>query len=251
MTKRRPSSMTAAEVLGALRRRGSRRNVEGMARFGIAPKKAFGVSAPVMKSLARRIGRDHRLALELWKTGWHEARILACMTADPARLTEKQALRWALQFDSWAICDSCCLYLLDRTPYALAIAEAWAAREEEYVRRAGYALMAVLAVHDKGLPDAQMRKFLRIIRRGAEDPRPMVRKAVNWALRQIGKRNLALNAAAIDVAAGLKERNAPAARWVGSDAHRELTSAGVGRRLRARADRTRPLPHGRKHASPR
>jgi 3-methyladenine DNA glycosylase AlkD len=208
-----------------------------MARFGIAPAKAFGVSAPSMKAIARRTGRDHRLALELWKTGWHEARIIACMIADPARLTEAQALRWALQFDSWAVCDACCLYLLDRTPYALAIAESWAAREEEYVRRAGFALMAVLAVHDKALPDAQMRKFLRIIRRGADDPRPMVRKAVNWALRQIGKRNVALNGHALALAARLRESRSAPARWVGSDAHRELSSAAVARRLKERATR--------------
>ena len=240
--------MTAAEVLGALRRRGSRRNVEGMARYGIAPKKAFGVPAPAMHAIARRAGKDHRLALGLWRTGVHEARILACLVAEPDRLTRRQAERWALDFDSWALCDTCCMHLLDRTPYALELVESWAVREEEYVRRAAFALIASLAVHDKQLPDAQMRKFLRIIRRGADDPRPMVRKAVNWALRQIGKRNLALNAAAVDVAAGLKARTSAAARWIGSDAHRELTSPAVARRLRDRARRTSGTRAG---ASPR
>jgi 3-methyladenine DNA glycosylase AlkD len=238
MTERSSSPITAAEVLGVLRRRGSRRNVEGMARYGIAPKKAFGVPAPAMHAIARRAGKDHRLALGLWRTGVHDARILACLVAEPDRLTRRQAERWALDFDSWALCDTCCMHLLDRTPYALELVESWAVREEEYVRRAAFALIASLAVHDKRLPDAQMRKFLRIIRRGADDPRPMVRKAVNWALRQIGKRNLPLNGHALALAARLRESRSAPARWVGSGAHRELSSTAVARRLKKRATRT-------------
>lgn len=193
-----------------------------MARFGIDASRALGVRIPVLRRIARREGRDHALALALWATGIHEARILAGMVDEPERVTKAQMARWAKAFHSWDLCDQVCMNLFDRTTHAWAMARAWSRREEEFVKRAGFALMACLAWHDEASPDARFRPFFRDIAREAEDPRNFVKKAVNWALRQLGKRSPGLRREAIVVASHLAERDVAAARWVGRDALREL-----------------------------
>ena len=221
------------EILSFLKAKGSPRNVAGMARYGIVTANAYGAPSGVIKDLARSLGKDHSLARALWNTGVYDARILAAFVEEPNRVTESQMERWVLDFDNWAICDGICLHLFDKTPHAYAKAVAWSARQEEFVRRAGLVLMAVLAVHDKQAPDDVFRKFLGIITTRASDERNFVKKAVNWALRQIGKRNRALNRAAIAAAEEIAKRDSPAARWIARDALRELESAAVQRRLQA------------------
>src|SRR5688572_6384116 len=178
----------------ALARPGGR---EGMARFGINPDRALGVRIPDLRWLAKQVGTDHPLALGLWKTGIHEARILASMIDDPGAVTERQMESWVGDFDSWDLCDQCCGNLFDRTPFAFDKAVEWAGREEEFVKRAGFALMAWAAVHEKGADNRAFLEFLPVIEREAHDDRVLVKKAVNWALRQIGKRNPRLNRAAV------------------------------------------------------
>jgi 3-methyladenine DNA glycosylase AlkD len=234
--------MSAAKVLEVLRANRNKRNVEGMARFGITSARAYGVSAPILHRLAREIGTDHSLALRLWSTGLHEARALSALTGDPTRVTKTLMNRWVKDFDNWAICDCTCTYLFGKTPYAYAMARAWARRDEEYVKRAGYVLMAVLAVHDKEAPDDRFLKFLPLIRRGSTDSRNFVKKAVDWSLRQIGKRNKKLNSDAIKMARNIRMLNYPSSRWIASDALRELESGAVQRRILMK-DRQKH-PHG-------
>lgn len=206
--------------------------IEGMARFGITGAKVYGVSVPDLRALAKEIGRDHLLAQRLWGQGSREARILATIVADPQLLSETQAEAWALDFDSWEVCDQCCINLLERTPYAYEKAAEWSGRSEEMVKRAGFVLMARLAVSDKKAPDHRFEAFLPLIRKEAGDPRNMVRKAVNWALRAIGKRNPALNDRAIETARHILAAGGKGATWVASDALQELTSEAVQQRLR-------------------
>ena len=229
-----------ATVLAWLRARGSKRNRDGMARYGIVAPKVFGVSVGTLRDYGKKLGRDHALAGELWKTGWYEARMLASFVDDPAAVTPAQMDRWARDFDNWAICDTICFHLFDRTPHAWKKVKAWAGKRDEFVKRASFALLASLSVHDKKAPDAPYLAGLRLIERGASDDRNFVKKAVNWALRSIGKRNPALNAASVALSRRLASSSAPAARWVGKDALRELTSPAVQRRLRARAERAEP-----------
>ncbi len=210
---------------------GDPRYAAGAARFAIRGKGIFGISVPRLRTLAREIGKDHVLAQALWRTGLHDARLLAAMIDDPAQVTEAQMEAWVRDFDSWDVCDGCCSNFFDRTPFAWRKAVAWSRRPEEFVRRAGYVLMAGLAVHDKEAPDRGFVGFLPLIARGASDERNFVKKAVNWALRQIGKRNRALNRAAIRLARELRSSESRAARWVGGDALRELTGPAVQRRL--------------------
>ncbi len=209
--------------------------VAGMAAFGIRAERALGISMPVLRTLAREVGLNHTLADALWKTGIHEARILASLIDDPDDVTPEQMERWTGDFNSWDLCDQCCLNLFSRTPYAYRKAASWAARPEEFVKRAGFSLMACLAVHDTQAQDSQYRLFLTRIRSEAGDQRNFVRKAINWALRQIGKRNPALNRLAIDCAVRIQQDAKPGSSWVASDALRELRSPAVRRRLRARA----------------
>lgn len=204
-----------------------------MARFGINPDRALGVRIPDIRALAKELGTDHGLALSLWRTQVHEARILASMVADPQRVTERQMESWVRGIDSWDVCDQVCGNLFDRTPFARAKSIEWAGREQEFVKRASFAIMAWRAVHDRDAKDHDFLELLPIIEREASDPRNFVKKAVSWALRQIGKRNRALNRAAAAAAGRLAEDGAsPAARWVGRDAFRELTSDAVRSRLR-------------------
>jgi Predicted DNA alkylation repair enzyme len=235
-----------ADILLELRAMGSERDRAGMARFGINVENAFGVSVPELRKIAKRLGSDHELALLLWETGNHESRLLACFVDDPAVVTENQLNAWVLDFDSWDICDQATSSLFDRTKYAWSKAVEWAARDEEWVRRAGFALMAGLAVHDKGAGDRAFVRLLPIIERQAFDERNFVKKAVNWALRNIGKRNRACNAAAIVCAERIRaaadkraggerggDRGVRAARWVAADALRELSSDKVQARLKS------------------
>lgn len=202
-----------------------------MARFGINPDKALGVRIPDLRRLAKELGKDHSLALALWKTGVHEARILASMVDEPERVTERQMESWVRAFDSWDLCDQVCGNLFDRTALAGRKTEEWMGREEEFVKRAGFALAAWRAVHEGGAPDATFARLLPAIEREAYDGRNYVKKAASWALRQIGKRNRALNSKAVASARRLAEAESPAARWVGKDALRELTSEAVRARL--------------------
>ena len=204
---------------------------EGMARFGINPNRALGVRIPDLRRLARVVGRDHRLARALWATGVHEARILASMVDEVDRVTEGQMERCARAFDSWDLCDQVCGNLFDRTPFAVEKAHAWADREQEFVKRAGFALMAWRAVHDRGAPDREFLDYLPVIERQADDARNYVKKAVSWALRQIGKRNRRLHRAAIRCAERISLRESRPARWVAADAARELRSRAVLERL--------------------
>jgi len=216
-----------------------------MARFGIHATKVYGVSLPQLKRLARQVGKDHLLAQELWSSGAHEARLVACFIESPAEVTSRQMDRWAGDFDSWAVCDGCCLHLFAKVPFAQQKAVAWCVRRRELVKRAGFVLMAVLAVHDKTAIDSLFLRWLRLIKNAATDERNFVKKAVNWALRQIGKRNLRLNRAAIRTAKAIQKLDSSSARWVAADALRELMSDAVQKKLRkspaANAQRTRSL----------
>ncbi len=223
--------MTCDEVLALLAARGNAENRAGMARYGINTARAFGVSVYEIRRVARGMGTDHRLALELWETGNHEAQLLAGMIDDPVLVDEAQLERWAADFDSWDICDQTCANLFERTALARVKAVEWAEREEEFVKRAAFALMAALAWHDKRAPDEDFERFLPVIAAAADDERNFVKKAVNWALRNIGKRNPALNAAAVACARQIKALDARSARWIAADAIRELTSAKVQQRL--------------------
>ena len=223
--------MQHTEVLDQLESLADPQAVQGMARYGINPDRAFGVSIPNLRKIARNAGKDHELAGELWSSGIHEARILASMVEDPGKVTEELMDRWAADFNSWDLCDQCCNNLFRKTPFAHSKALEWSSREEEYVKRAGFALMASLAVHDKDAGDDEFLKFLPVIETASTDQRNYVKKAVNWALRQIGKRNRGLNGPAVALADKLKHSDSKAARWIGSDAFRELTGDAVMSRL--------------------
>ncbi len=206
--------------------------VEGMARFGINPKNTYGVSIPNLRKIAKEIKVDHALAQQLWASGIHEARILASMVDDPKIVTEEQIERWVNEFDSWDVCDQCCMNLLEKTEFAYQKAIEWSSNDEEFVKRTGFVLMARLAVSDKKADDKQFEPFFPLIKREAGDNRNFVKKAVNWALRQIGKRNLNLNRRAIETAEEIQSMDSRSARWIASDAIRELTSRAVQEKLR-------------------
>jgi 3-methyladenine DNA glycosylase AlkD len=220
-----------ATVVAWLKRNGRKRVRDGMARYAIPSDKAFGISVGLLRAMAKRLGPNHALAADLWKTGWYEARMIAVFVDEPARVTPAQMDRWCRDFDNWAICDTACFHLFDRTPHAFAKVRQWSARREEFVKRAAFALLASVALHGKDEDDATFVKHLPLIERAADDERNFVKKAVSWALRGVGRRSAALNAAAVPVARRLAASDAPAARWVGKDALRELTSAAVQRRL--------------------
>lgn len=228
------TNVRSKQILHQLRALSNPRAVAGMAKFGINPKNTYGVSIPVLRRFAMEEGKDHCLAQELWSSGIHEARILAAMIDEPEKVSEKQMERWVKDFDSWDVCDQCCSNLFDKTRYAHKKASEWSSRKEEFVKRAGFVLMASLAVHDKNGRDAQFQKFLPIIKRESTDERNFVKKAVNWALRQIGKRNLRLNRIAIEAAKEIHKRKSKTAKWIATDAIRELTSTEVQKRLRKR-----------------
>ena len=225
---------TATNIVRMLKARGNRRNVQGMARFGISSRGRLGVSMPDIRRIAKETGRDHSLALRLWKSGIPDARIVASIIADPERITSAEMDRWASEFDSWDVCDQVCINLFQHSPFARRKIRAWAHRKEEFVRRAAFALLACVAWHDEGAADTVFTGFLPLIRNAAADERNFVRKAVNWALRNIGKRNLRLNREAIRTARDVMRMESRSARWIGADALRELTNAQVHKRLRRR-----------------
>ena len=203
-----------------------------MERFGININKCYGISVPDIRSMAREIGKNHSLAQKLWQSGIHDARLLASMVDNPKIVSENQMERWVKDFDSWDICDQCCMNIFDKTPFAWSKAAEWTRRNEEFVKRAGFALMACLAVHDKEAADSDFKQFFPIIKRESTDGRNYVKKAVNWALRQIGKRNKNLNKEAIVVAKEISEIDSPSARWIASDALRELQKPEIRKRLK-------------------
>ncbi len=206
----------------------------GMARVGINIDRALGVSVPHLRRLARRHRPNHPLAPDLWQTSVHEARILACMVDDAAQVTPEQMETWVVDFDSWDLCDQVCGNLFEAAPLGMKTARSWTRRPEEFVKRAGFALMAAHVVHDRTSPDGVHTAWFPAIRRGADDERNYVKTAVSWALRSIGKRNLALNVAAIEEAEALLVSKTRSARWIGRDALRELTLAEHQRRLRSK-----------------
>ena len=205
--------------------------VANMSRYGINPKNAYGISIPQLRTIAKEIGRDHDLAQQLWGSRIHEARILASYVDEPMRVTEAQLERWVKGFDSWDICDQVC-GLFEETPYAYQKAIEWSSRKEEFVKRAAFTLMAGLAIHDKGASDEQFVRFFPIIEQAVTDDRNFVKKAVNWALRNIGKRNKSLNKKAIELARGIQLMDSKTAKWIASDALRELRSRAIQKRIK-------------------
>jgi|SRR5579883_1000283 len=218
--------MTVEQVLKELKALGnpSPKNLAGMQRFGIRFTTAYCVGMPALRKYAKKCKNDHALALVLWKSDVHDAKLLAAMVDDPAKVTEAQMERWVKDFSSWDICDGCCGTLFDKTPFAYKKAAEWSKRKEEYVKRAGFVLMAELTVHDKLSEDKKFTSFFPAIEREAWDERNFVKKAVNWALRQIGKRNLRLNKQAIAIAKRIQLQGTKSARWIAADALRELQS---------------------------
>jgi 3-methyladenine DNA glycosylase AlkD len=222
---------TLEQVLEQLNSKAKSDQLDGMARFAILGERRLGVSVPEMRKIAKSVGKDHQLALDLWETGIPEAMIVAGMIAEPEKLTEAQMEDWVVDINSWDICDQVCMNLFEKTPLAEKKIYDWSQREEEFVKRASYALIACLAWHDKSASDEEFIKFFPTIKYGATDERNFVKKAVNWALRNIGKRNLALNRAAIDLARDIQKIDAKSARWIAADAIRELESEKVQARL--------------------
>ena len=221
-------------VVAELRRLGTKRNVEGMARYGIRAEKVFGVSKPKLDALAKKIGKNHALGLELWSTGIQDAKILAGLISEPERVTGAQMELWVRDFDNWDSCDGTCCHLFVFADAAWEKAFAWTKRKDEFQKRGGFALAAYLAYRDKSAGDAKYVSFLQVIEREADDDRNFVRKAVNWALRNIGKRNVRLNRAAIATARRLQKKESRAARWIAADALRELEGEAVQARLRGK-----------------
>ncbi len=224
--------MKYEDIMNNLKSLANPEAVIGMTRFGISPKNTYGVSIPNLRKMAKEIGVNHDLADRLWDSKIHEALILASLISDPKMVTEEQMEKWAKDFDSWDVCDQCCSNLFDKTRFAYKKAVEWSSREEEFVKRAGFVLMATLAVHDKKAQDEDFLMFFPLMIREARDNRNFVKKAVNWALRQIGKRNLSLNKKAIKTAKKIKAVESKAARWIASDAIGELESESVQNRLR-------------------
>jgi 3-methyladenine DNA glycosylase AlkD len=214
--------MTLKQVLDELRSRGNASSVEGMKRYNIRSVKAFGVSAPNIRTVARSIGCDHKLALLLWKSGFHEAKILAAIIADPLQADLLMLDRWAGELENWAQCDSCCIEYFQKTTFAYDLPGRWSNNTEEFVRRAGIVMIAVLAVHHKKAPDKGFEQFFPLLKKYSTDERLYVKKAVNWSLRQIGKRNMRLHKKAIALAKEIQNIPSPSARWIAADALREL-----------------------------
>ena len=227
--------MSKDEVLAWLRKKGTKSTVNGMARYGLEAKHAFGVPMGTLLTLAKRLGKDHALSLALFESGWYEARLLAALVGDATQVTRRQMDSWAADFENWGDCDTVCFKLFDQTPLAWERARKWSASPREYVKRGGFVLMACLAAHDKAAPDQAFTDFLPLIEKGADDERNFVKKGVSWALRMIGRRNLALNKAALVMAKRLAASDRGAPRWVGKDALRELSSPKTQAQLARRA----------------
>ena len=219
--------MTADQIIEDLKQHANAQAVEGMARFGIRPAQALGISIPTLRKMAKEIGKNQALAVALWDSGIHEARILASMIAEPQLVSVELMEEWVNDFDSWDVCDQVCGNLFDKTPYAYQKAYEWCKLEKEFVRRAGFVMMAELAVHDKQAQDEAFLQFFPLIKRYAGDERNFVKKAVNWALRQIGKRNGHLRTLALQCASDIQRMDSKTARWVAKDALKELQAKEI------------------------
>lgn len=241
-----PVALRCERAIAALKARASDTLRAGMTRYAIPNAKAFGVAMRDVQAVARQCGRDHELALALWQTDLYDARMLACYVDDPAQVTPAQMDRWMLDSDNWAHCDTACFALFDRSPHAWKKVNAWAGRREEFVKRAAFALLASLSVHDRSDADAAFLDGLALIEQAASDERNFVKKAVNWALRSIGKRNAVLHAAALATAQRLAANAAAAPRWVGKDALRELRSDSVTARIAKKSVSTKSNKSARK-----
>jgi 3-methyladenine DNA glycosylase AlkD len=222
-----PPSLAVDEVIARLKKLATKKTLEGMTRYGIPNDKAFGVSVKDLRDEAKRIGNDHKLAQALWKTGWYEARMLACFLAVPAEVTPKEMDRWCKDFDSWAICDTACFHLFDRTPHAFDKIAEWAPREEEFIRRAAFALIASVVLHQKKAEDDLFLECIPLIEAAATDDRNFVKKGVSWALRGIGHRSKMLHQAACSLAERLATSTHATERWIGKDVLRDLQRAKV------------------------
>jgi len=220
------------KILKELKKKGSKKNKEGMVRFGINTKNAFGTNVYDTRKIAKKYKFDHELALGLWNTNFHEARLLAGFIDEPEKVTEKQLEKWVKDFNSWDLCDLVCSNLFDKTVFAWKKAVEWTKRKKEFEKRAGFVLMCCLAVHDKKAEDKKFEKFFPLIKKHSTDERNFVKKAVNWALRQIGKRNLKLNKKAIKLGKEIKKIDSKTAKWIASDALRELESEKIQKRLK-------------------
>lgn len=216
--------MEITEITNHFKKHGSKKNLEGMTRYGINPLNGFGVPIPVIRKLAKQIGKNHELGLKMWKTGIHENRLLACMISDPAKVTKTQMNKWAKDFYSWDICDQVCNNLFMFTPFAYEKAIEWSGSKKEFVKRAGFVLIATLAVHSKELKNEDFVKLFPLIIKESVDDRNFVKKAVNWALRQIGKRNIPLNKKSVKLAGELLKLDSKPAQWIAKDAIKELTN---------------------------
>ncbi len=219
--------MTSDQIIANLEQLANAQAIEGMARFGIRPAQALGISIPTLRKMAKDIGRNQALALALWDSGIHEARILASMIAEPQLVSAELMEKWANDFDAWDVCDQVCGNLFDKTPYAYQKATQWCRQEREFVRRAGFVMMAELAVHDKKAQDEAFMQFFPLIKQHAGDERNFVKKAVNWALRQIGKRNSHLRTLALECAYEIQDMDSKTARWVAKDALKELQAKEI------------------------
>lgn len=220
------------EALQRIKAKARPDQLDGMARYGISVEQRLGVAIPDLRKIAKELGKDHKLAVELWKTGIDDARIMAAMIDEPERLSETQMENWVKDFNSWDVCDQVCMNLFEKTSLAWKKILDWSKRDDEFIKRAAFALIACLAWHDKHAEDRKFVKLFPVIKRGATDERNFVKKAVNWALRNIGKRNLNLNRAAVKAAKQIQQIDSKAAHWIASDAITELESNAVQRRLR-------------------
>ena len=223
--------MSVDQVLAKLKAKAKPDQLEGMARYGMATERRLGVPVPDMRRIAKELRKHHSLALELWRTGIAEAKILAAMIDEVEKVDEKQMEDWVKGIDSWDVCDQVCMNLFEKTPLAWKKILDWSEREEEFVKRAAFALTACLAWHDKKAEDEKFIDLFPVIKRGATDERNFVKKAVNWALRNIGKRNPNLNEAAVELAKEIQQMDSKAAQWIASDAINELESEAVQKRL--------------------
>jgi len=224
--------MSADEIIRDLKKLKNFKNIDGMARFGINPEFALGISMPILRQKGKQIGRNHDLALKLWDSRIHEARILSSIIDEPENVTKSQMNSWVKEFNSWDLCDQCCVNLFRKTKFADEFPFVWAEKKSEFVKRAGFVMMAVNSVHNKILSDEDILEYIPLIIKHSTDERNFVKKAVNWSLRQIGKRNLNLNREAIKVCKQLTNEESSSAKWIASDALRELTSDKIISRLK-------------------
>ena len=224
--------MQFEEIITELESLSNPEDIEGRARFGINHTKTYGVRMPELRRIAKNAGKDHDLARKLWDAGYGETKILAGLIEDPKMVTESQMENWVAEFDSWDVCDQCCINLFRKIPFAYKKIFEWSTREEEFVKRAAFAMIAVLAVHDKKAEDKEFEEFFPLIISASSDSRNFVKKAVNWALRQIGKRNLNLNQKAVEVAEEINNIDSKSAKWIATDAIRELKSEKIQERLK-------------------